>query len=272
MMHYLSQTHRPATEKYIQFVNEGLKQSKILPYNEVLQKDHAEGVWLFGILRGTDLVYKHCQKNKINFYFMDRPYWGISRQSPYFLRIVKNGHVKNTLEDRPDDRFKATFPYEISPYHKNGKKVLVCPPTNAICDFFGCRDWLDKTLKELKDNTDREIIIREKPYNPEVYKDDKGVLRTGGNSSQQSKEKIDWREIHAVVTYNSSITIKALANGVPVFTDVNNCAYPISSTNFSKIESPTYIDPRPLFYSLAYGQFTANEMRKGYVSEILDGR
>ena len=267
----LSKTHRNTTEKYIEFAHAGMPGSKILPYEKVL-RSNADSVWLFGILRGTDLVYKHCLENKIDFYFMDRPYWGLSRQAPYFLRIVKNNHVKNFIEERPDDRFKASFPYEIQPYHKNGKKILVCPPTNAIQQFFNIPNWLDDTMKTLKQNTDREIIVRQKPYNPETYLDANGTMRTGKNTTASDKEKINWREIHAVVTNNSAITVKALANGVPVFTDSNNCAFPIAGKNFSLIEKPIYHDPRPLFYSLAYGQFNENEMRDGTAKRILDGR
>ena len=137
-MIYLSKTSRQVTEKYIQFAHKGLPGSQILPYEQVLAKTDATKVWLFGILRGTNLVYEYCQKNDIDFYYMDRPYWGISRQQPYFLRIVKNDHVKNFIDERPDDRFKATFPYDIKPYHKNGRKILVCPPTNSISTFFKC--------------------------------------------------------------------------------------------------------------------------------------
>ena len=111
-MIYLSKTHRQLTEKYIEFAQKGMPGSKILPYNEVIARKDATKVWLLGILRGTNLVYEHCQKNKIDFYYMDRPYWGISRQQPYFMRIVKNNHVKNFIDERPDDRFKATFPQE----------------------------------------------------------------------------------------------------------------------------------------------------------------
>ena len=197
---------------------------------------------------------------------------GISRQEPYFLRIVKNGHVKNTVEDRPDDRFKATFPFNIKPYHRSGKKIMVCPPTSSISTFFKCENWLSQTISKLKDNTDREIVIRDKPYNPEAYIDTNGEMRTGQNNTSVPKEKIDWREIHAVVTFNSSITIKALANGVPVFTDQNNCAYPVAESDLGKIETPRYEDPRPLFYSLAYGQFTAKEMSDGTAKRLIDGR
>lgn len=271
-MIYLSQTHREVTEKYIRFAHEGIPGSKILPHDRVLQQDNATAVWLFGILRGTNLVYERCVNKKIDFYYMDRPYWGVSRQEPYFLRVVKNGHVKNHLEECPDDRFKQSFPFDIKPYHKNGKKIMVCPPTQSISAFFKCEKWLENTISKLKENTEREIIVREKPYNPEAYKGEDGKIHTGENNTKVPKQKIDWREIHAVVTFNSSITVKALANGVPVFTDEHNCAYPLAENNLSRIESPRYEDPRPLFYSLAYGQFTGKELRDGTAKKILDGR
>jgi hypothetical protein len=269
-MIYLSKTSRQVTEKYIEFAHKGIPGSQILTYEQVLSKKDATKVWLFGILRGTNLVYQHCQKNNIDFYYMDRPYWGISRQQPYFLRIVKNDHVKNFIDERPDDRFKATFPYDIRPYHKNGKKILVCPPTNSISTFFKCENWLEQTLAELKQYTDREIIVREKPYNPEAQIGADGKIHTGENSNKVPKQKINWDEIHAVVTNNSSITIKALASGVPVFADSNNCAFPIAGKSLARIEQPVYEDPRPLFYSLAYGQFTAKEMMDGTALRILD--
>ena len=271
-MIYLSNTDREVTEKYMKMAQSGMPGSTLLPYHEVLQKTDATKIWLFGILRGTNLVYEHCVKNKIDFYYMDRPYWGISRQQPYFLRVVKNDHVKNFIDERPDDRFKASFPFEIKPYHKNGKKILVCPPTNSIATFFKCENWLENTLAQLKKYTDREILVREKPYNPEAQRGTDGKIHTGENSTKAPKESIDWNDVHAVVTNNSSITIKALANGVPVFADSNNCAFPIAGKSLARIEQPVYEDPRPLFYSLAYGQFTGKEMADGTALRILDGR
>ena len=66
-MIYLSKTSRQVTEKYIDFAHRGMPGSQILPYEQVLAKKDATKVWLFGILRGTNLVYEHCQKNKIDF-------------------------------------------------------------------------------------------------------------------------------------------------------------------------------------------------------------
>ena len=269
-MIYVSSTNRTLTEKYVDWAVQGLPRAKKLAPTEIINKTDCTKAVMFGVLRGTHLVYKWAEKNHIDFYYMDRPYWGISRQQPYFMRIVKNDHVKNFIDERPDDRFKATFPYEIKPYHKNGKKILVCPPTNSIKTFFKCEDWLENTLAELKRYTDREIIVREKPYNPEVQLDANGKIHTGENNSKTTKEKFNWVDIHAVVTNNSSITVKALASGVPVFADSNNCAFPIAGKSLAQIEQPVYEDPRPLFYSLAYGQFTAKEMSDGIAKRILD--
>jgi hypothetical protein len=271
-MIYISKTGRTATEKYMQFVHKGLPNSVLLSYDQILPRTDNTEVWFFGILRGTNLLYEHAEKNKINFFYMDRPYWGESRKPPYLLRIVKNNHVKNFIEERPDDRFKKYFPWEIRQYHKNGKKILVCPPTESISTFFKCENWLEKTVAKLNIHTDREIIIRAKPYNPKAYKGPDGKIHTGKNVTQSPKEKIDWSQIHAVVTYNSSITIKALANGVPVFTDENNCAFPIAGKSLDQIENPEYQDPRPLFYSLAYGQFTSEEMADDYPRKVINGR
>jgi len=270
-MIYLSNTNRKVTEKYIEFFHKGIKDSLIIPTNEISSKKDIDAICFFGILRGTNLIWEFCKKNKINFFYMDRPYWGESRTSPYWLRIVKNNHVKNMLEQRPDDRFKQSYKGDIKPYHKSGKKILVCPPTESIGIFFNCTNWLDDTLKILRQHTDREILIRDKPYNPSAFLGKDGIIHTGKNTTMTDKEKINWNDIHAVVTFNSSITLKALANGVPVFTDENNCAFPIAEKNFSKIEKPLYQDPRPLFYSLAYGQFNANEMSDGTAWRTLNG-
>ena len=62
-MIYLSNTDREVTEKYMRMAQSGMPNSTLLPYHEVLRKTDATKVWLFGILRGTNLVYEHCVKN-----------------------------------------------------------------------------------------------------------------------------------------------------------------------------------------------------------------
>ena len=271
-MIYCVKTDRHTTEKYIESASRGIRDSKIVPYNESIQSKNCEKVVFMGFLRGGNLVYRWAELTGIDFYYIDRPYWGESRRTPYFMRCTKNAHVKIFNDNRPDDRFKKSFKDPILPYHKNGKYILVIPPSHSVALMFDGQSWLKNTLKVLKENTDREIVIREKPYNPKSFLDNEGKMMPGESENQQPQKPFEWDQVHAVVTFNSSITIKALTNGVPCFANFENPCLPICEQDFSKIETPKYEDREPVFYSLAYGQFTQEEFRNGYAMEILDGR
>lgn len=272
-MIYLSRTNRSATEKYINFCQRGLPNSKILDWKEILTRSDVEKIILLGILRGTNVLYRWAEQNKKDFYFLDRPYWGQTRNTPYYTRIVKNGHIKNKLESRPDDRFKKSFPWTIHPWNKNKKgDIVVCPPTNAIATFFNQHSWLEDTLKILRANTDRNIVVRKKGYNPTVGYDKDGALVVTGKEENDTTSKLDWSNVYTIVAFNSNITLEATTRGIPVFCNEHNACAPIAEKDFSKIETPVYPDREPLYYSLAYGQFTADEMSDGTAWRILDGR
>ena len=119
-MNYGIKTSRPVTEKYVQAAARGMD-AKIVSHDKVMASTDCDKVVFMGVLRGTHLVYRWAEKNKIDFYYIDRPYWGETRNSPYYVKIVKNNHLKNWQEKRPDDRFKKSFPWPIHPWKKNGK-------------------------------------------------------------------------------------------------------------------------------------------------------
>jgi hypothetical protein len=137
-------------------------------------------------------------------------------------------------------------------------------------EFFGVHNWLDDTLKILKKHTDRPIIVKNKGYNPIIGYDQNGGYIVTGKDNQKPSGPINWDDAFAIVTYNSNISLEATTRGIPCFTDPHNACAPISETDFTKIESPKYVDREPLYYSMAYGQFTAEEMQNGYAWKILD--
>lgn len=270
-MFYCVKTERQKTERYVQSFCKGAN-GKIVDYQQVINSNDCDAVAFMGVLRGTNLVYKWAQKEQKNFYYIDRPYWGESRRPPYMMRCVKNEHVKTKLENRPDDRYKKYYKGDIKPYHKNGKYVLVIPPTHSMAVHFNFPTWVEDTVKILKQHTDREIVVREKPYNPKSYLDNDGRLVPGENTTKEHPGAFDWHNIHAVVTFNSSTTIQAFHNGVPCFSNFENPCGPICESDFTKIETPKYDDREPVFHSLAYGQFTKEEFENGWALSILDGK
>ena len=271
-MFYCVRTERANTEKYIESIARGAK-AQIVNYQNVIESNDCDKVAFMGVLRGSNIVYNWANKNKKDFYYIDRPYWGESRGTPYWMRCVKNEHVKTVHESRPDDRYKKYYKGDqIKPYHKNGKYILVVPPSHSMALHFNASDWLTTTMETLKQNTDREIIVREKPYNPKSYIDEQGRMMPGPSENNKPQKPFEWDQVHAVVTFNSSITIKALHNGVPCFSNFENPCQPTCETDFTKIETPLYADREPVFNSLAYGQFTQEEFRNGWALSILDGR
>lgn len=271
-MIYVSSTNRQLTEKYVDWAVHGLPNSKKLQPQEIIKTKDCTKAIMFGVLRGTHLVYRWAEKNKIDFYYMDRPYWGETRNAPYYVKVVKNNHLKNWYEERPSDRFEKSFPWPIKPWKKDGRNIIVCPPSNAMQEFFGVHDWLDNTLRTLKANTDRPILVKNKGYNPIIGKDINGGYIVTGKDNTPPSPPIDWDDAYAIVTYNSNISLEATTRGIPCFTDSHNACAPISETDFSKIETPKYTEREPLYYSMAYGQFTADELKNGYAWSILDGR
>jgi len=261
-------TTKPRTQRYVDAFVSGAGLGKVYQFRD-LKSLPEENLTMYGILAGSGEVYKWCEKEHRDFYFMDHGYFTNAHDRPHWLRITKNKHCQNILQQRPTDRYEKHFKQDIKPWNK-GKKILVLPPTNAIANFFNATDWLSKTIKTLKQNTDREIDVREKPYNPTVAIDHVGAT-VKIDRPTQNKGKIDWNQYHAMVTYNSNTMIASLTNGVPVFCDVvNSAAAPISETDFSKIETPKYGDRIALFSSLAYNNWTLNEMADGTAWRMLN--
>ena len=264
-------TTKPRTQRYVEaFVRGCPGTNKIYEFRDLKQLP-VEHLTMYGILAGSGEMYKWCEKEKKDFFFMDHGYFTNAHDRPHWLRITKNKHCQNILQDRSPDRYEKNFKQDIKPWNKQGNKILVLPPTNAIANFFNVEDWLQTTLETLKDNTDRQIDVREKPYNPTVEIDHVGAT-VKVDKPTVNKGSINWKEYYAAVTYNSNTMVASLSNGVPVLCDADNsAAAPISETNFKKIESPLYGDRIALFSSLAYNNFSLKEMSNGTAWRILNG-
>ena len=261
-------TTKPRTQRYVDAFVNGSGKGRIYQFRN-LKELPKENLTMYGILAGSGEVYKWCEKANRDFYFMDHGYFTNAHDRPHWLRITKNKHCQNILQQKPTDRYEKHFKQVIKSWGK-GKKILVLPPTNAIANFFNATDWLSNTLKTLKENTDREIDVREKPYNPTIEIDHVGAT-VKVDKPTVHKGNIDWQDYHATVTYNSNTMVASLTNGVPVFCDSeNSAAAPISETDFTKIETPRYGDRIALFSSLAYNNWTLQEMLNGTAWRMLN--
>jgi hypothetical protein len=70
--------------------------------------------------------------------------------------------------------------------------ILVCPPTGAIEWFFDAQEWLNTTIKTLNQYTNREIIVRDKPMDPQVATQ-AGITQLVGFNKKTIDKPLDMR-------------------------------------------------------------------------------
>lgn len=224
----------------------------------------------FGILRGAGDMMKRSIINGWDYFFCDHAYFkaGHDGSNPWY-RITKNSQVNSQLTERPSDRYEQYFKQDIKPWKQNGKKIIVCPPTGAIEWFFDAQQWLDTTVETLKQQTDREIVVRDKPMDPQVSTQ-AGVTQLVGFNKKNIDRPLeqDLAEAYAVVTFNSNVGVKAICDGIPVICGPECAAYPVAN-KLEDIENLKYQERDPWLHHLSYSQFNLEEIRSGFAYQTL---
>jgi len=232
-----------------------------------------------GVVKRKHIV-KDWQEKK-DFYYIDTGYFGnfTSPGNPggkkLFHRIVKNDLQKHWLENHSSDRWeeicKIDPRYQWKGWKKKGNKILIVVPNRKSCIFYGYEEgklrdrdpskptWLMNTVEIIKKHTDMEIVVREK----------------GSRSARHEHSIFDAldEDIFATVAFNSIAALESVAYGIPSFVTVPCAASPLALTDLSQISTPFYPDESLVQQhcaSLAYGQFTGEEIVNGTAWKLLN--
>jgi hypothetical protein len=222
-------------------------------------------VMVWGILRGGEQVINYARERGLDYYYVDNGYFRQDRKS---FRISKNSTQQlSFIPNANVGRFQR-LSKTVQPWRQTdpSKSIIVCPPTTAMKEFHGCWNWLDETLDKLKSVTTRTIEVREKPAKVEAYRRSDGILDTYDVDEEQltDVEPIEsvLRRAHAVVTFNSTVFLPALLQGVPVFADKICSASLLGNTDVLSIENPELSPNRGnLFVTLANCQWSFQEIQ-----------
>ena len=203
--------------------------------------------------------------NNLNFIHSDSGYFN----QPYDLnpkgkklyhRTAVNAFQNEYILDVPSDRFnKLNFP--IEDWKSNGDHILLAPPSGKTLHFLGAGitqdQWIENFLTEIKKHTDRPIKIR---------------LKRGGRQERHFDFplKEDLKNCHCVVTESSIIASEAVMFGTPACVLAENAAKEMCITDLKNIENPIRPDRTKWLHSLAYQQFTPEEIMDGTAKSILE--
>jgi len=226
---------------------------------------------ILGILRGTERLLWIAKEQKINFYYIDHSYFFRADKhkkneitNDWSYRVCLNQenlnflvHDKlNSLDmNRIQKNKNLILPKNI--VKTTGKKILICPPSYAIARYYKLKNddvqlWLNDTIRSVKEQTDKEIVIR--------YKD---------STTPYIK---DFENAYCIITYQSTIAIEAILNGIPSFCNQVSCVAPVSTTilNLNEIKFPTMIEIENWITSLLANQFTMEELKNGVAFEAIN--
>lgn len=204
---------------------------------------------VYGVLHGNASILRYCWAHSYNYYFIDHAYFDHDNTN---YKITKNSMQATKFIERPDDRWKK-LGIDIKPWNKNGDYILLIPPTGHMKRFYNLDNWVTKKTAEIKQYTDREIIIRRKPK--------------AGVDGLSLEEHLS--NAHAVVAFHSNVTTEAIIHGIPVFCDKVCAARLVGLNNLSKIETPIYPEREPWLHHLAYSQFSMEEISDGTAWDIV---
>lgn len=179
----------------------------------------------------------------------------------YYLRYSFDGVFPNTGEycDQIPDlsrwpEISNHMGVSIKPWRANGNHILICLQRNGGWSMgkHEVTKWATETIKNIRQFSNRPIVIRPHPGDKNsaqhlnVIQNIVNRLKycdiTIGNSDISLVS--DLNNCWAVVNHNSSPTVGAVIEGVPVFvTDpARSQCWDVANTDFSRIENPLMPD------------------------------
>lgn len=240
--------------------------SRSAPVTEFNYEESFDPIVIRGILKHK--LMKRCWNDNRDFYFVDTGYFGNGASGnlltwKQYHRVVKNDIQHNDkIISRPADRWES-FKIPIRPWKKSGRKILIAVPDEKPMKFYDIEleSWLENTINEIKQHTDRPIEVRRR------VKDLKQRMK-----ESTLKEALD-DDVFSLVTFNSNAATESILNGIPAFVLApTHAAAPVSLKDLSQIETPYYPDRDKVYEwacHLAYGQFHISELKNGTAKRML---
>jgi hypothetical protein len=173
-------------------------------------------------------------------------------------------------------QIKSDIGFDLQPWRTTGDHVLICLQRNGGWSMGGLdvMKWCNKTIKKIKEHTDRPIIVRTHPGDAKRAQQYIKKLKDSSVSISRNSDIInDFKNAWATVTYNSSPAVASAIEGVPVFvTDSNpkvSQAYDVANTDLSMIETPIMPERQQWIEKISMCHFNFNDLKKGVAWNII---
>lgn len=156
----------------------------------------------------------------------------------------------------------------LLPWRSNGKHIVVAMQREDSEQWVGQPDmciWLEKTVRTLRENSNREIVVRNHPRkNVQLplncrYQSPLSVPGTYDDYDFRDCIKHAW----AVVNWNSGPGVQSVLSGVPVFVGPNSLASPMGNYDLTQIENPMMPDRARWLIDISHTEWMLHEISEG---------
>lgn len=223
-------------------------------------------LWAGRMQRNRD-IWQKAQKNKKPVLVIE--VGGIQRGTTW--RIGLNGVNRDAYfaPSKNDSSRVKQLGISMKPWRESGDYVLVCGQHEKSQQWQGLppmKKWVENTVQELRQYTDRKIVFRPHPRLPVRFdsKLDNFVCQTPVKK-QGTYDDYDIRfsGAWAVVNVCSNPGIHAVLEGIPAFVSASSLAYPVANHDLSQIESPVTPERTQWLNDLAHIEYTLKEIQQG---------
>lgn len=130
------------------------------------------------------------------------------------------------------------------------------------------RAWAEQTVNEIKQYTDRRIVIRPHPRAPFPVKIPGVLIDTPKRLTETYDDFNIFYNYHCVINHNSGPAVQAAIHGVPIICDSSSLAGYLSE-KLKNIEAAHLPDRAEWFLKLCHTEWTVNEIGQGIPIERL---
>ena len=197
----------------------------------------------------------------------------------HYLRFSANSVFPDTglyFDRTPDPsrwrRISQDLNIHLRDYRRAGGHILLLLQRNGGWSMgkFSVLDWLAQTILDLRNHTDRPILIRPHPGDKRAREyignfDSSGALKKVRISEPGRTLLQDLQGCWAAVNHNSSPVVGAAIEGIPIFvTDPQRSqCREIANTNLGQIENPEMPDRQKWVERLAMSHWNFVELGTG---------
>ncbi len=205
---------------------------------------------------------------------IDAGCWKYADLENRFLRYSLDGpfydqaeYANKHSDSKPWKKISKSLQIDIKPWRTKGRHILICMQRDGGFSMKNLDPvvWLDQKIKEIRQYTDRPIIIRPHPGKPQDF----SKFVQSNITVMDSKSVPLTHSMHkawAAVFFNSSSAVAAICEGIPIFIDDSSCvAKAVANMSIKNIENPEMFERDQWLFDLAAAHWNDDDGKTGRI-------